>query len=315
MPERPVLVTGALGFIGSNVTRKLIEAGNPVIVVYSDNDLSNWKYLQGSSIVDFIHYKSLKSIPKGTRSVIHLGAISSTTSNDYDGLIENNFKFTVDLANLCKSSKIRMVYASSAAVYGNNATLPDEDRWDYKPLNLYGQSKLWTDLALRGMKDICGLRYFNVYGPNESHKGSQSSVILKFTREIMETGTVKLFIERHGVKGHAKRDFVHVDDVADITIKLALMDDPIVHPILNVGRGDTITFQRVAELVASTIGQDLKIDWIDMPDNIAEHYQYETHANIYRLLNDGFQKPRSVEEGVPQYVNYLLGKLTFNVGS
>jgi len=311
MERSTVIVTGAFGFIGSNVVKNIVHKDGKVIVVYSNDDLKNWGYLNGLPVEDIIYYKDLDmKIMKNITTLIHLGAISSTTCQDHEALIENNFKYSMKLAKLCNDSHTKFIYASSAATYGHNADNTPESTFPLYPLNLYGQTKLWVDQALLGKKNMWGLRYFNVYGPNENHKDAQSSVISKFTKEISETGSAKLFMNPKIEYdwGTEYRDFVHVEDVAEITAWFALNPNILnkQNNIYNIGTGISTTFKDVAKLVFDKIGKEPKIEWIEIPPDIALQYQNRTCANISKLKNICNINIRPSHIGIPQYVEYLM---------
>jgi len=316
MNKGNVVVTGGLGFIGSNVVKELIGRGEKVSVIYTDGDVDNWRYLRGLPIQDFIHCQDIPCLDRA-RAVIHLGAISSTTCTDSKALIENNFTFSKILADHCQNWGVRFIYASSAAVYGAATNKTTEDL-NLEPLNLYAQTKLWLDTALIDYQNVFGLRYFNVFGKNELHKGNQSSVIPRFLKQLKTEGRVKLFIEENGrERGSATRDFISVKDVAKITSTLALNGD-FQHQgnhIIDVGTGKPMSFLQVAQLVADACNVPFDVEWIPMPKDIANQYQYYTKACTSKLGDMGLYHAMFPDIFIQDYVGDLLYDPSFDISS
>lgn len=320
-----IIVTGAGGFIGSNMLAELVENGDTSIVAcdyWGDGD--KWKNVSKHFIADFvspdvlIHYiqKSRSEI----RAVIHMGAISATTERDVDRLISENIRFTVDLWDLCTEFQIPYIYASSAATYGGLETgLIDDQSYQalaqLRPLNGYGWSKHATDRIL--MKRVCdgeqsppqwcGLKFFNVYGPNEYHKGDMQSVVAKFFSDVRDRKPIRLFqSHRLGVSdGSQSRDFVYVKDCTSVISWL--LSNSGVSGLFNVGTGTARSFRDLITAIASSLELTVEFDFVPMPDHLRERYQYFTQADIAKLRLAGYSVPfRSVEEGVRDYVlNYL----------
>lgn len=317
-----IIVTGAAGFIGSCIVSKLNREGyrNLIAVdVLRKND--KWKnlrhldfadYLDRSQLLEFLHKY------KGVEAIIHMGACSTTTERDTNYLMENNYRNTVQLAAYCIKNNIRFIYASSAATYGMGELGYDDDEAKLrhlKPMNMYGYSKQVFDLKARRegwLTKIAGLKFFNVYGPNEYFKGDMASVIFKAFNQIKESGKVKLFkSHRPNFKdGEQLRDFIYVKDALDMVFYL--LKNPHISGIFNAGTGKARSFK---DLVTATFkAMDLKpdVEYIDMPHSIRDRYQYFTEAKMDKLRKTGYSAPfYSLEDGVHDYVqNYLMKDLS-----
>ncbi|RME90755.1 MAG: ADP-glyceromanno-heptose 6-epimerase, partial [Candidatus Hydrogenedentota bacterium] len=251
--------------------------------------------------------------PKNFDAIFHLGACSSTTETDFDYLWNNNVEFSMRLAEYAMENKIRYIYASSAATYGamEQGFSDDENQLtNLKPINRYGYSKHKFDLMLlkKGwLKETVGLKFFNVYGPNEYHKGDMRSMIHKAFGQIRETGKIKLFksYRKEFADGEQKRDFIYVKDCAEVM--LWLLENSQVHGIFNLGTGQARSWNDLAKAVFTSMNRPVQIEYIEMPKNIRNAYQYFTQANMDKLRNAGYtQAFTSLEEGVQDYVkNYL----------
>ena len=245
------------------------------------------------------------------RSIIHLGACSATTEKDADYLLRNNYQYTRVLCNWALANEIRFVYASSAATYGDGAQgYDDSDEMTpgLKPLNMYGYSKQMFDLwALKQglFRNIVGLKYFNVFGPYEDHKGEMRSVVSKSYEQICEGGTVKLFKSyRPQYKdGEQMRDFVYVKDAVDVTLHFALQDSAAPGGLLNCGTGKSRTWVDLVTAVFSAMGLPPKIEFIEMPQQLQGKYQYFTQASDVKLRAAGYGTPfTNLEDGVREYI-------------
>lgn len=299
-----ILVTGGAGFIGSNVVADLNDAGCADIVV---NDTlgsdGKWRNLQKRQLADLVPPSDLSDWLKGRKldAVIHLGAISSTTATDGDEVIENNFKLSLRLLDWCTSTRTPFIYASSAATYGNgeagfvdDGALPALRR--LRPMNLYGWSKHLFDLAVldRAAKkrplppQWVGLKFFNVYGPNEYHKGEMMSVLCKVFDQARAGAPVRLFkSHRDGIAdGDQRRDFIYVDDVTAVV--RWLLDTPSVNGLFNVGTEKAQSFREMIEAMFAALGRPPKIEYVDMPASIRDSYQYFTKASIANLRRAGY---------------------------
>ncbi|MGA7836631.1 MAG: ADP-glyceromanno-heptose 6-epimerase, partial [Ignavibacteriaceae bacterium] len=247
-------------------------------------------------------------------TIVHMGANSSTTEKDADHLMENNFEYTKKLALYSINKDIRFIYASSAATYGDGSLgFDDKDEIckTLRPLNMYGYSKNLFDIwALKkNMLDkIVGIKYFNVFGPNEFHKGDMRSVVHKAFEQIRDTGKVRLFKSRHKdyKDGEQKRDFVYIKDAVDMT--LFFMDNKGKNGLYNVGSGKARTWNDLVTALFNAVGKPVNIEYIDLPDHLSDKYQYFTEANLDKIKKVGYTTQiSSLEDGVTDYVkNYLV---------
>ncbi|MBU0678420.1 MAG: ADP-glyceromanno-heptose 6-epimerase [Verrucomicrobia bacterium] len=313
------IVTGGAGFIGCNIARALNDRGcDDVLVVDHLGDSEKWKNLEAIRYEDYIDKVDFRemirsgSVPK-VEAVIHMGACSSTTETDADYLADNNYRYTRDLCEWCIERGIRFVYASSAATYGDGALgYSDNDKATptLRPLNMYGYSKHMFDLwALKkgALKDIVGLKYFNVYGPFESHKGDMRSVVHKSYGQISETGKVRLFksYKDEYADGAQVRDFIYVKDAVDVTLFFA--DHPEVSGLYNCGTGEARTWIDLVRSVFNAMNIEPAIEFIEMPEHLKSKYQYFTEAEMRKLRAAGYHKEfTSLEAGVSDYVRNHL---------
>lgn len=315
-----LIVTGGAGFIGSALIWGLNVSGhNDIMVVDTLGKGEKWRNLWGLKFSEFVHKDDFRrrlesrGIPPGTECVFHMGACSATTETDGDYLLGNNYEYSRLLARHCVEAGVRFIAASSAATYGDGAHgyVDNPDVLDrLRPLNMYGYSKQLFDLWARdeGYLDaIASLKFFNVFGPNEYHKGDMSSVILKAFRQINQRGYLELFRSHRPeyADGEQMRDFVYVKDVVEVMLWLAEHEDA--NGIFNVGCGEARTWNDLARSVFAAMDRPADIRYIDMPLAIRGNYQYHTVADIGRLRQAGYtQSFRSLEEGAADYVrNYL----------
>lgn len=314
------VVTGGAGFIGSAFVARLNQAGitNIVIVDALGTD-TKWKNLINLQYSEFFHkdeflrYIEDDFLPTNIKAIIHLGACSATTEKDADFLMDNNFKYTRSLATYCLEKNIRFIYASSAATYGlgeKGYSDSDEAVRGLHPLNMYGYSKQLFDLwALdNGVLDrMVGIKFFNVFGPNEYHKDDMRSMVLKAYEQIKETGKVKLFkSDRVEYKdGEQKRDFVYVKDCVEVMYWL--LENESVNGIFNLGSGQARSWKDLMHAVFTALGKSPQIEFIDMPLSLKGQYQYFTEAEMSKLKGAGYSRPMTtLEESVKDYVsNYL----------
>lgn len=317
-----IVVTGAAGFIASNVIQALNEMGYHELVLVDDfskpERKRNYENKFFHSLVNrdtFMDY--FKDNHQYIDFVIHLGARTDTTEFDYSVFQKLNVDYTIGIWNLCVEYQIPLVYASSAATYGMGE-LGYDDRhdivYDLKPLNPYGRSKNEIDKYILGQAKQppfwAGLKFFNVYGPNEFHKGKMASVILHSFRQIQETGQVKLFRSHNPnyQDGQQLRDFVYVKDVARVI--LWLMGHQPESGLYNVGTGKARSFYDLADNTFKAMGRETDIQFIDTPLNIRDKYQYFTEANMTKLRRAGYSEPfTSLEDGVKEYVDFLTSNL------
>lgn len=316
-----IVVTGGAGFIGSNVVAALRERGEAVVCDWLGTD-SKWRNIAKHPLMDIVAPEALCDFIEENAgritTIYHLGAISETTATDADLIVQRNFKFSVALWNACTRHGIPLIYASSAATYGDGAQgFEDsndlEDVRKLRPLNLYGWSKWLFDCwvldnhAHKAPPVWVGLRFFNVYGPNEYHKGAMQSLVSKIVAAHTPGASVKLFksYKEGFADGEQLRDFVHVDDVVAVMLWLAGRAAP--GGILNVGTGVARSFADLAKAAVLACDDTPRIEFVDMPESIRPAYQYYTQADIRRLralgYNAGF---RTLEDGVTGYVRDYL---------
>ena len=315
-----ILVTGGDGFIGSALVWALNERRRQDIVVTGFLGKSEkWKNLVPLQFEDYIEADHLLEILDSPRladveMVFHLGACSDTTETDCRYLLQNNYEYTRRLAEWALGDGRRFVYASSAATYGDGSegmADGDESLERLRPLNMYGYSKHLFDLHAkrRGwLNRIVGLKYFNIFGPNESHKGEMRSVVNKAFEQIRETGRVRLFKSRHPDfrDGEQRRDFMYVKDAVDATLHLAFKSDAT--GLFNVGSGCASTWIELVQPIFQELGIPVNIEFIDLPESLREKYQYYTRADISRLRFAGWPGPQfTLEDAVRDYVGgYLM---------
>jgi ADP-L-glycero-D-manno-heptose 6-epimerase len=318
MERGTILVTGAAGLIGSAVVWALNQRGHERIIAVDRLDRSDkWRNLVPLRFDDYVEADALArkmelGLLDDVRTVIHLGACSSTTETDGRYLIENNFNYTKMLAEWALQRGIRFAYASSAATYGalEGRIADGLDIRRLRPLNMYGYSKQLFDLhaSTRGYLDrILGLKYFNVFGPNEDHKGDMRSVVNKAFRQILENGSVRLFksYRPEFVDGEQRRDFLYVKDAVDMT--LHLVETPGACGLFNIGSGASHTWRELVNAVFSALGRASRIEFIDMPVELRAKYQYSTEASVERLREAGYQRPITpLTDAVGDYVTRYL---------
>ena len=320
-----LLVTGGAGFIGSNVVAGLNDAGRSDVVVC---DLlgrdGKWRNLAKRQLADIVPPGQLADWLKGRKldAVIHLGAISETTATDGDLVIETNFRFSMRLLDWCTANAVPFIYASSAATYGDGAQGFGDDPSpaalkQLRPMNLYGWSKHLFDMAVieraaRGEKlppQWAGLKFFNVFGPNEYHKGTMMSVLARRFADIKAGRPVQLFkSHREGIAdGDQRRDFIYVDDV--VRVMMWLLATPNVSGLFNVGTGAARSFKDMMCAAFGALGAAPNIQFIDMPEQIRGSYQYFTQSEVDRLrgagYNGGFTR---LEDAVELYVKGFLDR-------
>ncbi|MCD7956950.1 MAG: ADP-glyceromanno-heptose 6-epimerase [Lachnospiraceae bacterium] len=315
-----IIVTGGAGFIGSCVVRTLNDAGRADIVIVDDIATTDkWLNIRNKKYIKYVHKDTfLDELPSytGVDAIIHMGAQSSTTEKNFDYLWKNNFEYTKALWNYCAEKQISFIYASSAATYGNG-TQGFDDRMDIDkllPLNGYGYSKQIFDQWVKHQatvypKQHVGLKFFNVYGPNEYFKGSMASMVFHGYKQIQETGSIKLFksCNPQYEDGGQLRDFVYVKDICSVIFWL--LNNPEVNGLFNVGTGKAQSFKELAMATFHALELDTKIIYIDMPEELKEKYQYYTKAEMSKLYDAGYDLPfMDLEAGVKDYVLKHLRK-------
>jgi ADP-L-glycero-D-manno-heptose 6-epimerase len=328
MARRIVFVTGGAGFIGSNIAARLAEDRELDVVVCDrlrEAELGKWRNIAKHPIGDFVAPEAmfdwLEKRWRDVELVVHMAAVSSTTEPDADKIVHSNFTLSRDLFRWCADRQRRLVYASSAATYGaGEAGFADDNAYEalaaLRPLNTYGWSKALFDLfAVRQAgRDYAppqwvGLKFFNVYGPNEEHKSSMKSVAAQIWPHVQDGHAVQLFKSyRQDVPdGGQRRDFVYVRDTADVVAWLA--QNPQVNGIYNLGSGTARTFEDMAKAVFEAAGKTPRIDYTPMPPAIRDKYQYFTEARMDRLMAAGYPGPMTpLEEGIGEYVTRYLSQ-------
>lgn len=319
------LVTGGAGFIGSNIAAAIEERGLGKVVI-SDRlrEADKWRNVAKRELVEVVHpddlFYFLHDNPADLKGVVHMGAISSTTETDVDLIYRNNFELSMDLWSWCTENKVPYIYASSAATYGDGANgFVDDSSIDalakLRPLNPYGWSKQLFDRRVMRMLDDgeakppqwAGLKFFNVYGPNEYHKGSMQSVASKVYTDVSAGKTATLFKSHHPdyEDGGQLRDFIWVGDCVNVV--LWLLENPSVSGLFNCGTGQARSFKDLVTSVYSALGKDAEINYVPKPEEIRDKYQYFTQADMSKLVKAGYDKPfTSLEDGVGAYVRDFL---------
>ena len=314
-----IVVTGGAGFIGSALVHALNQRGYTDIGVVDiedhpekKNNLASLKFSYLISPELFLEQVLAGSL-QGVDTLFHLGACSSTTETDVDFLNRNNFQYTRHLARYCLDRGVRFIYASSAATYGDGRQGYSDDvshLATLKPLNPYGQSKQDFDVWARqeGVLDrMVGLKYFNVFGPNEYHKADMRSMVLKGYEQIRDTGKICLFKSYRNEYGDGQqvRDFIYVQDAVAMT--LFFLDHPEINGLFNVGSGQARCWNDLAGAIFSALNREPVIEYIEMPDSIRDQYQYHTCAEVGKIRDAGYDRPTlSLEDAVSDYVNHYL---------
>jgi len=317
-----IVVTGAAGFIGSCMVSKLNKLGRKDIIIVDDfkkeskkENYSHLQYLEKIDRKDFISW--FENNANKIEAVYHLGARTDTTEFDWDVFVSLNLNYSKNIWRICCLNSIPLIYASSAATYGNGENGYDDNQDkipELKPLNPYGRSKQEFDLWVLSQETKppfwAGLKFFNVYGPNEYHKQRMASVIFHSFNQINETGLVKLFrSHRPDYKdGMQLRDFVYVKDL--ISVMAFLMENKPESGIYNLGTGKARSFYDLASATFRALGKEPNIEFVDIPIDIRDKYQYFTQANMQKLRSIGYNQDfYTLEEGVRDYVqNYLMTK-------
>lgn len=319
------VITGGAGFIGSNIAWAMETAGlGPLVIVDRLRDGNKWRNIAKRDLLDIVHPDGLGDFLKthrgAVKAVVHMGAISATTETDADLIVETNFRLSRNLWQWCAEHNTPLIYASSAATYGDGALGFDDDADPkalaaLRPLNPYGWSKLlfdrWVAAALargdRRPPQWAGLRFFNVYGPNEYHKGRMQSVVAQIQPLAAAGEPCRLFKSHHPdyADGGQLRDFVSVDDCAQVV--MWLLQTPAASGLFNLGTGQARSFADLAKAVYAAMGRDPKIDFVPTPDDIREKYQYFTEAKMDRLRGAGYDGQFTpLEDGIARYVTTYL---------
>ena len=326
MRDGLILVTGGAGFIGSNIVLDLAGAGCRVAVSDRFGASTKWRHLNGALLHDLVHpdglFVWLDRHRDDLAAIVHMGAISATTETDIDRIVTNNIRLSLDLWGWCATHRIRLVYASSAATYGDGSAGFADDESPaalarLRPLNAYGWSKHVVDR--RFLDDVArgcpappqwaGLKFFNVYGPNESEKGDMQSVVAKLYPHARDGRPVTLFKSHRPdyPDGGQRRDFVYVKDC--VAVVRWLLETPSVSGLFNVGTGEARSFAELVDALFAALGRRAEVRFVDTPVAIRDNYQYFTQAQIRKLRAAGFRRPfHTIEEGVRDYVEHHLAR-------
>jgi len=316
-----IIITGGAGFIGSAMLWELNRKGEERIIVVDDlgsTTTGKWRNLSGLHFTDLIPIDLLpdlldRNALKDISAIIHMGANSSTTETDADHLLNNNFGYSKKIASFCMAHDVRLLYASSAATYGDGSNGYDDSIQGVeglRPLNMYGYSKQLFDcwaIKQQILDKAAGLKFFNVYGPNEYHKGDMSSVVYKAFNQIGEKGSLNLFTSHRPEyrDGEQLRDFIYVRDCT--RIMAWMLENPSVAGLFNVGTGTARSFKDLAKATFSALDREPVINYIPMPESLRDKYQYYTCAEIAKLRAAGFSEAfTSLEDGIKEYVQQYL---------
>ena len=315
-----IVVTGGAGFIGSAMVWKLNSEGvDDIVIVDELGEAEKWRNLAKRQYADYLHKDEFlkmilaERLPFNVRALIHMGACSATTERNADYLMENNYHYTCRLAAWALKQNVRFIYASSAATYGDGAwgfSDADEAIKTLRPINMYGYSKqlfdLWV-LRQKAERKIAGVKFFNVFGPQEYHKEDMVSVVYKAFHQIREQGRVRLFKSHRPDYGDGgqMRDFIYVKDCVDVL--WWLLKNREANGIFNLGTGRARTWNDLVAAVFAAMGREVAIEYIDMPPAIRDQYQYFTEAEMDTLRNTGITLQfRTLEAAVHDYVTGYL---------
>ena len=321
MKNGKIIVTGGAGFIGSCLLWKLNQEGFTNIIVVDNLDTSEkWRNLVGKRFLDYIQKDDFLELLEGSvnidvTAIVHIGACSSTTETDAAYFIKNNYEYSKTLALWAEAHKVKFIYASSAATYGDGELGYDDSGKHIRilrPLNMYGYSKQLFDLWVLNNKFdrvMTGVKFFNVFGPNEYHKGEMMSVVCKKFLEVSQKGRIGLFKSyRDDYKdGEQKRDFIYVKDAVDVL--MYFLKHPEKSGIFNLGSGVAHSWNDLAKAMFSAIGKEPCIEYIDMPETLRSKYQYFTQAKMDKLRKTGYKtRFTPLEKAVKDYTGYLKEK-------
>ena len=314
------IVTGASGLIGSAAVWALNKAGeHDILAVDHLGTSEKWKNLRALRFTDymerdtFMEYLLQGDILDGVQGIIHMGACSSTTETDATYLVHNNFEYTKTLAELAAAKGIRFIYASSAATYGDGEQGYKDDESQIeklRPLNMYGYSKQMFDLWAKKnglLKEITGVKFTNVYGPNELHKGGMRSMVCRSFEQIRDNGCVNLFKSYHPdyADGEQKRDFLYVKDAVDMV--LFLLERKNLTGLYNIGSGKAETWKQLVAAAFAAMGREVRINYIEMPEHLKGKYQYYTCADMTKMRAAGYTKePTSLEDAIRDDIQVYL---------
>jgi ADP-L-glycero-D-manno-heptose 6-epimerase len=315
-----IIVTGGAGFIGSCIVARLNAEGHKDIIIVDHvpegdrkkENLTHKNYVNFYDKDEFLALVQKNQLDYKVEAFIHMGAWSATTGQDAAYYEKNNFQYSCHVAKWALAHNARFIYASSAATYGDGRFGYSDDHKNIpqlKPLNLYGESKQKFDhwILDNGYADkVVGLKFFNVFGPNEYHKADMRSVIAKSYERVLKEGKIALFksYKKEYADGEQKRDFIYVKDAVDVV--MYFLKHPKVNGIYNVGTGQARSWNDLAKALFVAAGKPLNIEYVDMPPNLKDKYQYITQADMAKLRQAGYTKPfTSLEEAVKDYAKYL----------
>ncbi len=314
-----IVLTGAAGFIGSCILARLNAAGREDIIVVDhledrskNENLKNKRYKRYFDKKEFLDRVKSDTLKDRVDTMIHMGACSSTVLQDAAYYQENNFEYTRILAEWALKNNVRFIYASSAATYGDGGQGykdAEETIRRCRPLNLYGESKQKFDLWILDRKldtKVVGLRFFNVFGPNEYHKQDMRSVVAKAYDRMVQEGKMALFrsYRQDYADGEQKRDFIYVKDAVDVV--MFFFQHPEINGIFNVGTGAARTWNDLAKALFKAVGKPVNIEYVEMPEKLRDQYQYFTQADMEKLRAVGYKKPfMPLEKAVEDYAKYL----------
>jgi ADP-L-glycero-D-manno-heptose 6-epimerase len=324
-----IIVTGGAGFIGSALIAELNRRQiSDILVVDELGADQKWKNLRNLSFTDYVEKDDFldmvieDKLDSPIDVVFHLGACSDTTETNASYLVKNNYEYSKLLAQWATDADIRFIYASSAATYGDGSAgfSDDEEKIEaLRPLNMYGYSKHLFDMWARRaglLSKIVGLKYFNVFGPNEYHKGDMMSFVVKAFEQIKTTGKVRLFksYRPEYADGEQVRDFLYVKDAVNMT--LFFFDNPYINGIFNIGTGETRTWNDLVIAVFVGMGRKPNIEYIEMPASIRSQYQYFTQADLSKLRRAGYSKQTTpLEDAIRDYIQNYLEKDLYLTGT
>jgi ADP-L-glycero-D-manno-heptose 6-epimerase len=324
-----IIVTGGAGFIGSALIAALNKRQiTDILIVDELGTDRKWKNLRNLSFTDYVEKDDFlemvieDKLDSSVESVFHLGACSDTTETNASYLIKNNYEYSKLLAQWATDADVRFIYASSAATYGDGSAgfSDDQEKIEIlRPLNIYGYSKQLFDLWARRtglLKKLVGLKYFNVFGPNEYHKADMRSFCIKAFEQITSTGKVRLFksYKTEYADGEQLRDFIYVKDAVDMT--LFFYDNPQLSGLFNIGTGKARTWNDLVKAVFAAMGKKPNIEYIEMPESIRNQYQYYTCADITNLRKAGYNKETTpLEDAIKDYVQSYLQKDGYLTGT
>jgi len=323
-----IIVTGGAGFIGSAIIAALNAQGQSDILIVdelgSDDKWKNLKNLLFADYIekhDFLKLVEENRLPSDIKAIFHMGACSDTTETDASYLIKNNYEYTKRLCQWAIENNSRFIYASSAATYGDGSKgfSDNEDEIEQlQPLNMYGYSKQLFDLWARKqglLEKIVGLKYFNVFGPNEYHKGKMKSFVVKAFEQINQTGKVRLFksYESQYKDGEQMRDFIYIKTAVKMT--LFFLENAKANGLFNIGSGKARNWNQLVTAVFAAMDKKANIEYIEMPTELRDQYQYFTEANINKLRGAGcHEQSTSLEDNIKDYVQNYLQKNSYLTG-